>query len=78
MLHIIDFFIKGFDSGRLQQNSNSSKIVILDKETNIFTHNDNILFHFLTKVIHFDIHTSESTVLFYQNTCKIKQFIKII
>lgn len=43
IMQIIDFFTKGFDSGRLHPNSNNSKIVIFDKErTNIFTQSDDM------------------------------------
>jgi len=43
IMQIIDFFTKGFDSGRLHPNSNNSKIVILDKRrTNIFTQSDDM------------------------------------
>jgi len=43
IMQIIDFYTKGFDSGRLHPNSNNSKIVILDKQrTNIFTESDDM------------------------------------
>ena len=50
IMQVIDFFTKGYDSGRLQQNSNNSKLVILDKKINILTHNDTNTINVLKRI----------------------------